>query len=93
MTVSTYKRPEEVQKARGKVFRHPINLGNGVDISSCLRSGVEAGADVITTRDADLQYNPQDIPFLVKPILDGSADIVTGSRFIEQNEENDDTSL
>ena len=70
------------------MFRHPINLGYGAAISSCLRSGVEAGADVIITLDADLQHNPQDIPFLVKPILDGSADIVTGSRFIEQNREN-----
>jgi glycosyltransferase involved in cell wall biosynthesis len=85
---STDKTAEEAQKAGGKVFRHPINLGYGAAISSCLRSGVEAGADVIITLDADLQHNPQDIPLLVKPILDGSADIVTGSRFIEKNREN-----
>ena len=71
------RRPEEAQKAGGKVFRYLINLGNGAAISSCLRSGVEAGADVLTTLNADLQHNPQDIPFLVKPILDGSANIVT----------------
>jgi glycosyltransferase involved in cell wall biosynthesis len=85
---STDKTAEEAQKAGGKVFSHPINLGYGASIASCLRSGVEAGADVIITLDADLQHNPQDIPFLVKPILDGSADIVTGSRFIEQNRKN-----
>jgi len=67
------------------VFSHPINLGyGGAAIASCLRSGVEARADVIITFDADLQYNPKDIPFLVRPILDESPDIVTRSRFIEQ---------
>jgi UDP-N-acetylglucosamine---dolichyl-phosphate N-acetylglucosaminyltransferase len=72
------------------VFSHPINLGyGGAAIASCLRSGVEARADVIITFDADLQHNPKDIPFLVRPILDESPDIVTRSRFIEQNGEDE----
>lgn len=71
------------------MFSHPINLGYEAAIASCLRSGVETGADVIITLDADLQHNPKDISFLVKPILDGSPDIVTGSRFIEQNGEDE----
>jgi glycosyltransferase involved in cell wall biosynthesis len=85
---STDKTAEEAEKAGAKVFSHPINLGYGAAIASCLRSAVEAGADIIITLDADLQHNPQEIPFLVKPILDGSADIVTGSRFVEQNRGN-----
>ena len=82
---STDKTAEEARMAGAKVFSHPINLGYGAAILSCLRSGSEADADVIITLDADLQHNPQEIPLLVKPILDGSADIVTGSRFVEQN--------
>ena len=71
------------------MFNHPIHLGYGAAIASCLRSALEAGADVIITLDTDLQHNPKDIPFLVRPILDGSPDIVTRSRFIEQNGEDE----
>ena len=75
-------------KAGAKVINHPLNLGYGSAIATCLKGGLEAGADIIITLDADLQHDPKEIPTLVKPITEGSADLVTGSRFMMENEEN-----
>jgi len=46
-----------------------------------METALKMGADIIVNIDADGQYNPKEIPKLVKPILDGKADIVLGSRF------------
>ncbi|WP_461866576.1 glycosyltransferase family 2 protein, partial [Thermococcus sp.] len=46
-----------------------------------IETALEMGADIIVNIDADGQYNPKEIPKLVKPILEGKADIVLGSRF------------
>jgi glycosyltransferase involved in cell wall biosynthesis len=74
---------EDAAKASGaKVINHVVNLGYGAAISSCLKAGVEAKAQIIITVDADMQHNPEDIPLLIAPILEGKADIVTGSRFV-----------
>ncbi len=51
-----------------------------------LDAGVELGADIIVNTDADNQYNAEDIPLLVQPILDGKADIVIGTRPISEIE-------
>ena len=61
-----------------KVF-HPVNKGKG----AALKSGIRvASGDLIIVQDADLEYDPEDINILLKPILDGHADVVYGSRFI-----------
>jgi len=69
-------------RAAGKVdqlVRHPKNRGKG----AAIRSGIAlATGDVVVIQDADLEYDPQDIPRLIKPILDGIADVTFGSRFI-----------
>jgi glycosyltransferase involved in cell wall biosynthesis len=60
------------------VITHELNLGKG----AALRSGFNAcSGDVVIIQDADLEYDPSDYGKLLKPIQDGKADVVYGSRF------------
>jgi hypothetical protein len=64
---------------RVRVLYQPFNLGKG----AALRRGFEAvTSDFVIVQDADLEYDPQDYPALLGPLLDGRADVVFGSRFI-----------
>ena len=62
-----------------KVVYHESNLGKGAAIRSALKY-VTGGMVII--QDADLEYNPQEYPKLMAPILEGKADVVYGSRFL-----------
>ncbi len=66
------------EKKEFKLLRHNSNLGKGSAIRTALPH-VTGGLVVI--QDADLEYNPQEYPSLLKPILDGKADVVYGTRF------------
>jgi glycosyltransferase involved in cell wall biosynthesis len=69
---------EMVEDDNVKKVYHQTNLGKG----AALRSGFKvATGDIVLVQDADFEYNPDDYPSLLKPILDGKADVVYGSRF------------
>jgi glycosyltransferase involved in cell wall biosynthesis len=62
---------------RVTVKHHEVNLGKG----AAIRTGLEAiTAPLIVIQDADLEYDPADVPALIEPIMRGSADVVFGSR-------------
>ena len=61
------------------LIHHEINLGKG----AAIRSGIKkAEGEIVIIQDADLEYNPKDYHKLIKPISDGDADVVYGSRFL-----------
>jgi glycosyltransferase involved in cell wall biosynthesis len=67
------------QSPRLIVLSHPRNMGKG----QAVRTGIQAASgEVIIIQDADLEYDPRDYPTLLKPIKEGIADIVYGSRFL-----------
>jgi len=66
------------------VVRHERNLGYGAAIRSLFRRARELDADVLITLDADAQHDPSEIPHVVKPIVDDVADVVIGSRFVDE---------
>lgn len=66
-----------------KIIYHEKNQGKG----AALRTGFRAvSGDFVIIQDADLEYDPADYPKLLKPLLDGRADVVYGSRFIGGDE-------
>ena len=75
------------EQAGAIVIRHAMNMGYGAAIKSGFRIALKERADITVTLDADMQHNPEDIPSLLAPILDGNAEIVIGSRIIENNNE------
>lgn len=78
-------RTTEVAIAHGvhHVVRHTRNQGLARAFMTGLEASLAAGADVIVNTDADNQYNAEDIPALVAPILASQADVVIGARPIE----------
>ena len=74
------------KKHGAMVVTLPFNRGGGAALRTGFDIAADIGAKVIVTMDADGQHKPAEIETLVKPILDGSADIIIGSRVIGSRE-------
>ncbi|MHC4560470.1 MAG: glycosyltransferase family 2 protein [Planctomycetota bacterium] len=79
-------RTVEVARAHGAdyIVSHSKNLGLARAFMTGLSACIERGADIIVNTDADNQYRAEYIPELIRPILDGKAEIVVGARPIDQ---------
>ena len=81
---SSDRTPEVLQRLAAqypavKTVRHEKNSGK----TEALKTGFAlTQGDIVIVQDADLEYDPRDIPELIRPILDGNADVVYGSRFL-----------
>jgi len=76
------------ERLGAEVVRHDINMGYGAALRTLFERARELSADVMVTLDADGQHDPDDVPEIVKPLLDGKADIVIGSRFLDGESKN-----
>jgi glycosyltransferase involved in cell wall biosynthesis len=61
-----------------KILRHPVNRGKGAAIRTAIGA---VTSDAVVIQDADLEYMPEELPSLLKPVEDGRAQVVYGSRF------------
>ena len=79
-TDNTYKKLEELSAFDKSIIieSHSLNQGKGAAIRTGLKT---VSGDIVIFQDADLEYSPSEFPKLLKPILDGDADVVYGSRF------------
>lgn len=69
----------EIEQTVDKVIYHEKNKGKG----AAVRTGIkEASGDLVIIQDADLEYDPNEYPKLIDPILKGKADVTFGSRFL-----------
>jgi len=70
---------EKIDGIEARVVYHDVNQGKG----AALRTGfAQATGDIVIVQDADLEYDPQEYPTVIDPIIRGVADVVFGSRFL-----------
>jgi glycosyltransferase involved in cell wall biosynthesis len=82
------KTAEIARLAGAEVLLHVRNQGKGVALKTGLTFARKLDPNVIVCIDADFQHNPEDIPTLIAPILNGDADMTIASRFIDKKHKN-----
>jgi glycosyltransferase involved in cell wall biosynthesis len=78
---STDDTSREARKNGALVAIHERNIGKGAALKTLMQEASKFGPDVVVTLDGDGQHDPSDIPLLVAPVLEGTADVVIGCRF------------
>lgn len=79
-------RTSEISREAGAVvIRHKTNKGKGAALRTGFEYALTKEYDVIVTIDADGQHNPDEIPHLIEPLLKGEADLVIGSRYLNDS--------
>ncbi|MFC1744166.1 glycosyltransferase family 2 protein [Candidatus Riflebacteria bacterium] len=81
-TDGTLEKLEKIKSKKLKLIFCTKNRGKTAAIAKALK---KATGDIIIIQDADLEYDPDEIPMVIKPIADGKADVVYGSRFLVRN--------
>jgi len=79
---STDKTALVAERAGAMVIRHDCNQGKGAAVSTAFERIREMGCSALVLLDGDGQHEPADIPSLLRPVLEGKADIAVGSRFL-----------
>ena len=79
---SSDRTSEIAQGCGAKVIRHENNLGKGKALKTGFEYALSKGYEVVVTLDADGQHNPDEIPYLLEPIIGGNAELVIGSRYL-----------
>ncbi len=85
---SVDKTAEIARMAGAEVISHKINEGKGAAIRDAFEYAKKTNTDILVLIDGDGQHNPDEIPLLLSPILNGEADVVNGSRFVNGNGRN-----
>ncbi len=81
---SVDKTAEKAKMAGATVISHRKNKGLGAAFQSAIQYCIDSGADILVTMDGDGQFSPDDLPEIIRPVVSGEADMVTGSRFINK---------
>ena len=82
---STDSTSEIAESLGATVVKHAKNSGYGMAIRSIFLKSREINADILVTLDADGQHKIEDINKIIKPVVDGEADISIGSRFLKED--------
>jgi glycosyltransferase involved in cell wall biosynthesis len=83
---SVDKTAKIAKEAGAEIIKHEKNLGKGASMKSLFNYAKKSGADVIITIDGDGQFIPEEIPKLLRPIIENKYDIVIGYRFDDDTE-------
>ena len=83
---STDSTSEIAESLGATVVKHAKNSGYGMAIRSIFLKGKEMNADILVTLDADGQHKIEDVNKIIKPVVDGQADISIGSRFLDKDD-------
>jgi glycosyltransferase involved in cell wall biosynthesis len=85
VVVDDHSRDDTIERARAlnlKAIRHPHNVGYGGNQKTCYMEALRDGAAIVVMLHPDGQYDPAIIPEMIRPIHDGQADMVLGSRMM-----------